>query len=336
MVHQQFMQRCLQLAQNGLGTTYPNPVVGAVIVHDDKIIGEGWHYKAGQPHAEINAINSVKDKSLLSKSTIYVSLEPCAHFGKTPPCANAIVENKIPKVVIGCRDAAAHVNGKGVEILKNAGVEVVEGIFEKECLEINRRFFTFHAKKRPYIILKWAETANHFFAPENGEQKWITSQKSKYLSHQWRSEENAILIGKKTLAIDNPSLNCRYVKGVDPIKIVIGNDFSDLKNTTMVKDEKSIIYEKKSFLGDFSLENILHDLHQKGIQSVIVEGGIETLKSFIHEGLWDEARVLQSTKNFWESGRRSPELRNAKHLKTISFGYELIHYFKNINNEYLL
>lgn len=335
MEHRQFMQRCLQLAQNGLGATYPNPIVGAVVVHNGEIIGEGWHQKAGQAHAEINAISAVKDKALLAESTIYVSLEPCAHFGKTPPCANAIVENKIRKVVIGCKDVAAHVNGKGVEILKNAGIEVVEGILEKECLAMNRRFFTFHEQKRPYIILKWAETANHFFAPEKEEQKWITSPKSKYINHQWRSEENAILIGKRTLAIDNPTLNCRYIKGIDPTKIVIGSDFSDVKDSTVLKDSRAIIYEKKSFSGDFSIKNILRDLHQKGIQSVIVEGGIETLKSFINENLWDEARVLQSTKKFWNSGKKSPVLKNVVYLKSTFYGDELIYYFKNINNKYL-
>uniref|UniRef100_UPI0039A6C6B0 bifunctional diaminohydroxyphosphoribosylaminopyrimidine deaminase/5-amino-6-(5-phosphoribosylamino)uracil reductase RibD n=1 Tax=Ornithobacterium rhinotracheale TaxID=28251 RepID=UPI0039A6C6B0 len=336
MAHEQFMKRCLQLAQNGLGTTYPNPMVGAVIVHKGKIIGEGWHYQAGLPHAEINAIHSVENKDLLSESTIYVSLEPCAHFGKTPPCASAIVAHKIPKVVIGCRDVAAHVNGKGIEILKNAGIEVVEGVLEKECLEINRRFFTFHSQKRPYIILKWAETANHFFAPQDAEQKWITSQKSKYLSHLWRAEENAILVGKKTLAIDNPALNCRYIKGVDPVKIAIGSNFSGLENTILLQDEQSIIYEKEKFLGEFSIENILKDLHQREIQSVIVEGGVETLKSFIEANLWDEARVFQVYKKFWNSGRKSMELKNAIHLKTDSFGDELIHYFKNVENKYLL
>ena len=334
-VQEIYMQRCLQLAKNGLGTTYPNPLVGAVIVYKDKIIGEGWHYQSGLPHAEINAINSVKDKSLLQDSTLYVNLEPCSHYGKTPPCSLAIIENKIPRVVIGTRDYAAHVNGKGIELLKNNGVEITENILKEECLKLNKRFFTFHKNNRPYIILKWAETTNGFFSPEENSQKWITSKQMKYFSHLWRKEEQAILVGKNTLKIDNPELNARYFKAIDPVKISIGSDFEGLENTHFFRDKSSVLYDKSNFKNDFTLTNILKDLKEKNIQSVIIEGGIKTLESFIVEDLWDEAKVIRSKNNYWENGRKSPTLKNEILINTLDFKDDLVYIFKNKNNIYL-
>ena len=222
--HQKYINRCIQLAKNGLGTTYPNPMVGSVIVYNDEIIGEGWHQKAGESHAEVNAINSVKDKSLLSKSTIYVSLEPCSHFGKTPPCCDLIIKNNIPNVVIGTVDPFAKVAGNGIKKLLEAGKNVTIGILEDECNDLNKRFFTFHTKKRPYIILKWAESADGFIAPSSKDKKepvWITNEISRQLVHKWRSEEQAILVGTQTVLDDNPSLTTRDWFGKNPIRIVL-------------------------------------------------------------------------------------------------------------------
>ncbi|MGI4751831.1 MAG: bifunctional diaminohydroxyphosphoribosylaminopyrimidine deaminase/5-amino-6-(5-phosphoribosylamino)uracil reductase RibD, partial [Janthinobacterium lividum] len=215
MDHEKYMHRCLELAALGAGFVSPNPMVGAVVVHQDKIIGEGYHQKYGKPHAEVNAIKAVFSQhenaaDLLKEATIYVSLEPCAHYGKTPPCADLIIQHQIPKVVVGCRDPFVQVDGKGIEKLRNAGIEVVENVLEAECLDLNKRFFTRVLKQRPYIILKWAETADRFFAPEDGRKKWISDPLSKPLVHQWRSEEDAILIGKNTAAADDPQLNNRY------------------------------------------------------------------------------------------------------------------------------
>src|ERR1700712_465065 len=227
--HEKYMQRCLELATLGLGAVSPNPMVGAVVVLDDKIIGEGYHQKYGEAHAEVNAINQVISRfpnsaDLLKQATIYVSLEPCAHYGKTPPCADLIIKHQIPKVVVGCRDPFEQVNGKGIEKLQAAGVEVVLGILEAECKWLNRRFFTRIQKHRPYIILKWAQTADGFFAPADGTQLWITGQESRKLVHQWRGEEDAILVGTNTVAIDNPQLNVRYGSGKLPKRIVIDRE----------------------------------------------------------------------------------------------------------------
>ena len=210
---QRYMQRCLSLARKAIGYTYPNPLVGSVIVHEGKIIGEGWHAKAGEPHAEVNAIASVKDEKLLKESTLYVNLEPCAHFGKTPPCADLIIEKEIPKIVIGCVDINSKVAGKGIERLRQAGREVMVGVLEAECQALNARFFTFHAQQRPYIILKWAQTRDGFIAPLQQEQQkpvWISNAFSQQLTHLWRAQEGAILVGKHTVEKDNPSLTTRH------------------------------------------------------------------------------------------------------------------------------
>ena len=319
--HEIYMKRCLQLAKNGLGTTYPNPLVGSVIVHNGKIIGEGWHKKAGEPHAEVNAINSVKNKELLSESTIYVSLEPCSHFGKTPPCANLIIEHKIPKVVIGCIDSYSEVAGKGIEKLTNAGCKVTLNILKKECLEINKRFFTFHNKKRPYIILKWAETADGFIAPLQNETKTsiaISNQYSRQLVHKYRTEEQAILVGTNTVINDNPNLDARDWFGSNPTRIILDRsskipvDFNvkNKNNPTIIFTEEENCVNSENCIYEFSifdtllLSNILNHLYKKNIQSIIIEGGAITLQQFIDSNLWDEAKVFISENNSIEGVKK--------------------------------
>lgn len=316
------MLRCLELAKNGLGTVAPNPMVGSVIVYEGKIIGEGYHQHYGEAHAEVNAINAVKNKAFLPESTLYVNLEPCAHFGKTPPCADLIIKNNIKKVVIGCMDTYSEVAGKGIERLKNAGIEVVVGVLEKESLKLNKRFFTFHNKKRPYIILKWAETKDGFVdidrTNKQQTENWITSPLSKKLVHKWRSEEAAIMVGTNTALNDNPQLNVREWTGKNPIRIVL-----DLKlrlpkelhlfdktiptlvfNYQQEKLEDNLEYIKLN--ASKNIENqILEALYKRNIQSVIIEGGATLLQSFIDANLWDEARVFIGNKTF-EKGLKAP------------------------------
>ena len=340
MNHEIYIQRCLELAQNGLGSTYPNPMVGSVIVHRGKIIGEGWHQKAGEPHAEVNAINSVKNKSLLTKSTIYVSLEPCSHFGKTPPCSDLIIQHKIPTVIIGTVDPNDKVAGKGIEKLQKAGIKVKVGVLEKECRELNKRFFTFHTKKRPYIILKWAESADGFLSPLNKkEQKpvWITNVYARQLVHKWRTEEQAILVGTKTVLDDNPQLNARDWFGKNPIRIIldrsgkISEDYAVKKGSQksiilteqeiLTKDE-NCIYENLIF-GEQLPEKISNLLYQYQIQSVIVEGGRQTLQSFIDDNLWDEARIFKGS-IIVHQGTKAPILKGEIVVKQKSIKDELI------------
>lgn len=321
------MQRCIRLAENGLGTTYPNPMVGCVILHEGKIIAEAWHKKAGGSHAEAAAIDKVSDKEILKNAILYVSLEPCSHFGKTPPCADLILQHQIPKVVIGCIDPNLRVNGLGIQKLKNAGVDVKVGLLEKECLNVNKRFFTFHLKKRPYVILKWAKTADGFMAPKNGCQKWITSEFSKQLVHKWRTEEQAILVGTNTAQIDNPQLNSRLWTGNQPVRIVLDKSLKLREDLNLFDNsQKTIVFTEKSKenLGNISFikidfmdnlaEQILDHLFQLGIQSLIVEGGKETLETFTKKELWDEARVFTSQKN-WGEGIQSPKV-NGKLIDT--------------------
>ncbi len=332
-IHEKYINRCIELAKNGLGTTYPNPLVGSVIVYNNEIIGEGWHKKVGEAHAEVNAINSVKDKSLLSKSTIYVSLEPCNHFGKTPPCSDLIIDNEIPNVVIGTIDPHIKVAGSGIKKLIEAGKNVIVGILENECTDLNKRFFTFHNKKRPYIILKWAESNDGFIAPHeilrnpeasgqnDKEPFWITNDISRQLVHKWRSEEQAILVGTKTVLNDNPKLDVRHWKGNNPIRIVldksgkISKDFhvSDGKSETIfiTEQENFTTIDKRIFenaIFDIMLpQKIMKILHKNNIQSVIIEGGKQTLQTFIDANLWDEARVFIS-KVHLSDGTKSPKI----------------------------
>ncbi len=314
------MKRCIELASKAIGYTSPNPMVGSVIVYDGDIIGEGYHEKYGEAHAEVNAINSVKDKSLLSKSTLYVNLEPCAHFGKTPPCSNLIIEHKIPKVVIGCVDTFSEVAGKGIQKMKDAGIEVVVGVLEEESRVLNKRFFTFHEKKRPYITLKWAESKDGYIAPKNQtEPFWMTSSESKKIVHKWRAEEDAILVGRITAEKDNPSLTVREVEGKNPTRIVIDkylkldkdlNLFNSEANTLIFNSIKSEENRENKFIKiDFNnlIENILEELYKLNIQSVIIEGGSTTLQSFIDNNLWDEARVFTTNKTLNE-GVKSPNI----------------------------
>ncbi|MCB0465788.1 MAG: bifunctional diaminohydroxyphosphoribosylaminopyrimidine deaminase/5-amino-6-(5-phosphoribosylamino)uracil reductase RibD, partial [Aequorivita sp.] len=300
------MLRCIQLAKNGLGTTYPNPLVGSVVVHDNKIIGEGWHYKAGQPHAEVNAIKSVEKQELLKEATIYVGLEPCSHFGKTPPCADLIIARGIKKVVVGSLDPNPKVAGRGIKKLMEAGCEVIVGVLDNECNVLNKRFFTFHQKKRPFIFLKWGETADGFISPKNEtrnkkEPVWITNEFSRQLVHKMRAEEQAILVGTNTVLKDNPSLTVRDWAGESPVRIVIDRKLKLLKDfsvfdgiiKTIVFNEKEsktsekIEFEKINFSEEIP-QQICETLFKKNVQSVIVEGGAKTLQTFIDANLWDE------------------------------------------------
>ena len=318
--HKIYMQRCIELAKNGLGTTYPNPLVGSVIVFENQIIGEGWHQKAGKPHAEVHAINSVKDITLLSKATIYVSLEPCSHFGKTPPCCDLILKNDISTIIIGCQDPNVLVAGKSIQKLKEAGKVVVVGVLEKECQEANRRFFTFHTKKRPYIILKWAESLDGFIAPSNEvrlqisqakrQPFWISNKYSRQLTHKWRSEEQAILIGTQTAIDDNPKLDVRDWKGKNPVKIVLDqnnripkeNDIFDNRSNVIVLTAEDLDFTNKM------AAQIAHIIYEKNIESVIIEGGRQTLQSFIDENLWDEARVFRGS-SVLNDGIKAPKIK---------------------------
>lgn len=303
------MRRCLQLASNGIGRVAPNPMVGAVIVHNDNIIGEGFHTAYGQPHAEIEAIRSVKDSSLLHTSTLYVNLEPCAHYGKTPPCVEAIIKEKIPRVVIATRDPYEKVSGKGVEILLQNGVEVIESILEKEAVFLNRRFITFHSLKRPYIILKWAQSKDGYVDISRNKKKgifWISSPPAtKKIVHRWRSEESAILIGTRTALNDNPSLTVREVEGKNPLRIVfdkrnvLSSDnaiFSNDTSTWVLNESKNEVQRnvewKKIDFSNRLFDGLMALLHEEKILSVIIEGGAETLRRFIEKDLWDEARVI--------------------------------------------
>lgn len=318
------MRRCLELAKNGIGTTRPNPSVGAVVVYNDKIIGEGFTSPYGGPHAEVNAIRSVKDEELLAKSTIYVTLEPCSHFGKTPPCSDLIVSKNIPNVVIGTIDTHSVVAGKGIEKLKSNGCNVVVGVLEEECKKHHKRFFTVQNKKRPFVILKWAETSNGFIAPKSkGNQSpvWISNEYAKQLVHKWRAEEHAILVGTNTVLADNPKLNVRSWTGQNPVRIVLDRTLklsSDLSiydktvKTIIVSQverestNENLVYERINFESDVP-KQLLEVLSKHKIQSVIIEGGSVTLQSFIDDNLWDEARVFIGNNNF-EDGIKAPTL----------------------------
>jgi len=334
------MERCIELAERGIRNVSPNPMVGSVIVYEGKIIGEGYHENYGKSHAEVNAINNVKDKSLLSKSTLYVNLEPCAHFGKTPPCSNLIIEHKISKVVIGCIDSFSEVAGKGIAKMENAGIEVIVGVLEKESRALNKRFFTFHEKERPYIILKWAESKDGFIAPKNQTAPfWMTSSESKKLVHQWRAEEDAILVGRVTVEKDNPSLTVREVKGNSPIRIVIDKElklsselnlFDSAAKTIIFNAKKTEVIDSNYFIKtDFKdlLNNILEELYKQHIQSVIVEGGTKTLQSFIDENMWDETRIFTANKTLTD-GIKAPTV-NGKIISEEKIGEDKLETIKN-------
>jgi diaminohydroxyphosphoribosylaminopyrimidine deaminase / 5-amino-6-(5-phosphoribosylamino)uracil reductase len=312
-IHEKYIKRCIQLAKNGLVSAMPNPSVGAVIVCDRQIIGEGYTSAYGGNHGEVNAINAVKDKSLLSKSTIYVSLEPCSHHGKTPPCCDLIIKHKIPNIVIGAMDSNAKVAGNGIKKLIEAGANVTIGILEDECRIINKRFFTFHEKKRPYIILKWAESTDGFIAPNKKiEQKpvWITNSYSRQLVHKWRSENQAILVGTQTVIDDNPKLNVRDWSGENPIRIVLDQNNRISKESVIFDNCAKTLLINNQII-DYS-ENtavqIIKYLFDNNIQSVIIEGGSRTLQTFIDANLWDEAKVFKGQIKF-DEGLKSPTIK---------------------------
>jgi len=341
---EKYMQRCLDLAALGAGTVSPNPMVGAVIVHDGRIIGEGYHENYGQAHAEVNAVNQVlaqhaNAEALLTNSTIYVSLEPCAHYGKTPPCADLIIKHRISRVVVGCRDPFDQVNGKGIEKLQEAGLEVTTGVLEKECKWLNRRFFTRVQQKRPYVILKWAQTADGFFAPGDRRQFWITGEESRRLVHKWRSEEDAILVGKNTVSVDNPQLNTRDWPGKSPKRVVIDrrlelpqdlNIYDQRAETLVFNEVKTGIEGKIKYIAleDFDRfvpQYILFQLYLQDIQSVVIEGGAHTLNSFIDANLWDEARVFTG-KPILGKGIKAPDIRG-KAAESLIIGEDQLQIF---------
>ena len=334
---QRYMKRALELAELGRGNVSPNPMVGCVIVRDEKIIGEGYHQNFGEPHAEVNAVNSVENQEFLREATVYVTLEPCAHWGKTPPCANLLVEKKVKKVVIAALDSNPLVGGKGIQLLENAGIEVETGVLEKEARWQNRRFFTQIEKHRPYVILKWAQTQDGFVARENFSSKWISGSQSRQLVHKWRAEEDAILVGKNTAQYDNPSLNVRDWVGKNPVRIVLDSNLELPENlnlfdqsipTICYNSKKSETQENLNFvnLGEqFSMYDMLKDLHSRKIQSLIVEGGTKVLSQFIENSLWDEARVFSGKVKFG-TGISAPIL-NQKPAETLSIGEDILNIY---------
>jgi diaminohydroxyphosphoribosylaminopyrimidine deaminase/5-amino-6-(5-phosphoribosylamino)uracil reductase len=334
---QRYMKRALELAELGRSNVSPNPMVGCVIVRDEKIIGEGYHQNFGEPHAEVNAVNSVENQEFLREATVYVTLEPCAHWGKTPPCANLLVEKKVKKVVIAALDSNPFVCGKGIQLLENAGIEVETGVLEKEARWQNRRFFTQIEKHRPYVILKWAQTQDGFVARENLSSKWISGSQSRQLVHKWRAEEDAILVGKNTAQYDNPSLNVRDWVGKNPVRIVLDSNLELPENlnlfdqsipTICYNSKKSETQENLNFvnLGEqFSMYDMLKDLHSRKIQSLIVEGGTKVLSQFIENSLWDEARVFSGKVKFG-TGISAPIL-NQNPAETLSIGEDILNIY---------
>lgn len=343
--HEKYMSRCIELAKKGAMDVSPNPMVGCVLVHNDEIIGEGYHEKYGEAHAEVNAIKSVKNKNLLRECTLYVSLEPCAHHGKTPPCSDLIVRKQIPEVVIGTVDPFAEVAGKGIEKLKNNGIKVTVDVLKKECLELNKRFFTFHEKKRPFIVLKWAQTSDGFIDMERkaesyGEPTWITGTDALVRVHQMRAMEDAILVGTGTAEKDNPSLTVRLVEGKNPLRIILDrklklsprlNLFDNSTETLVINSIKS---EKKGNTElvqiDYSqniLPQILEVLYKKEKLSLIVEGGRKLLQSFIDQNLWNEAHVFNGSKTF-NGGVPAPKLRG-KMVANEIIGRDFLQIFRN-------
>ncbi len=339
------MQRCLQLAALGVGAVSPNPMVGAVLVYGDIIIGEGYHQTYGMAHAEINCLNSVsiENKQLIPLSVLYVSLEPCAHFGKTPPCTNRIIDEKIKQVVIGSIDPFPKVNGRGIIHLKEAGIGVVTGVLKKECDELNKRFFCIQEKKRPYIILKWAQTANKKIAFKNAERLMISNSITQSLVHKWRTEEDAIMVGTKTALLDNPMLDTRFFPGKMPVRIIPDrelklplhlNIFNSKQRTIIFNEKKN---EEQDFLsckkinmhGEHSLQRMLQKCASENIQSILVEGGATLLNQFIKENLWDEMRVITNENLLVEDAIDAPEI-NGILLKSEQIFSDRIDYYRNI------
>lgn len=339
MEDKDYMQLAINLAKKGGRNAAPNPMVGSVIVYEDKIIGQGYHQKCGEAHAEVNAVNSVEDKSLLPHATIYVSLEPCAHYGKTPPCADLIVKSKFKRCVIACTDPFSEVSGKGIQRIKDAGIETTVGVLENEALELNKRFFTYHQKQRPYVILKWAQSKDGFMDIDRSENQkgvyWITQPETKKVVHQWRAEEQAILVGWKTIANDNASLTVREVQGENPVRFIIDPQLSIPKTAQIFLDGvPTIIYTQKENtnlpshialkqLDNISVEAILKDLYERKMLSVFIEGGAYTLQAFIASRLWDEARILTGDTSLIK-GQPAPRIKGKTVSKT-HLGKDEIH-----------
>ncbi len=345
------MQRCFDLALEGAGSVAPNPMVGAVLVYNDRIIGEGYHEKYGEAHAEVNCIKSVsiENRHLIQSSTLYVSLEPCAHYGKTPPCSQLIIDHQIPKVVIACADPFSKVNGKGIENLKAAGIEVVLGVLEEEAKYLNRRFFVFHQKKRPFIILKWAETEHHFIGSDREERLFISNDISNLLVHRWRSEETAIMVGTNTALKDNPSLTNRLWSGKNPIRILLdrhlkvsqdSNIFQTEATTIIFNElksdiEENLIYVQIDFRKDIIVQ-IMEYCYTYPIQSILVEGGAKLLQSFIDLSIWDEARIIQNKNLKLDNGIAAPVLKNHELIDSFQLSTDSVLIYQNgqkINKE---
>ncbi len=343
-IEETYMHRCLDLARLGEGYTAPNPMVGAVLVHDNKIIGEGYHKLFGQNHAEVNCIHSVKkeDESKMEKAVLYVSLEPCTHHGKTPPCTDLILKKKIPKVVVGCKDPFKEVNGRGIERLKAAGVEVLTGVLEAECISLNKRFFIFHTKQRPYIILNWAQSVNGKMANTHSTRLFITHELTNRLVHKWRAQEASILVGTNTALLDDPSLTLRRWKGRQPLRLIIDRSLR-LPGTLKVFDRqtKTIVFNNIKQQDELNLEyrrlpnesnlvgQVILDLYQLKVQSILVEGGRKLLQSFIDENVWDEARIITNEELFVENGISSPVLGHARIGGKEMILSDSIRYYKN-------
>jgi diaminohydroxyphosphoribosylaminopyrimidine deaminase/5-amino-6-(5-phosphoribosylamino)uracil reductase len=341
-----FMRRCLELASKAEGLTYPNPMVGSVIVYNGRILGEGYHLKSGGPHAEVIAINSVKDRTKLKLSTLYVNLEPCSHFGKTPPCADLIISNSIPRIVIGTLDTSEKVSGKGVAKLKAAGLEVRAGLIEYECRRLNRRFFTFNEKRRPYITLKWAQSADGYLDIKRSEvyktePNWITGKPERVLVHKWRSSEQTILVGAETVRADMPKLNVREWKGHNPVKLILSRSGSINSESVLNGTNSRVIVFTHNLSANIpgaeiiileenrpSSLQITEYLYSSGIQSLFIEGGAQVLNHFISNGLWDEARVFTG-KEFFKSGVTAPQISGTLISKTVFSGSILEIYYKN-------
>jgi len=347
MSHSNFMQRCIQIAKNGLGQTRPNPMVGCVIVCEGKIISEGFTSPYGGGHAEVNAIAAVKNKALLKNATLYVTLEPCAHYGKTPPCANLIVAQKIPNVVIGMVDPFSKVAGKGIQLLKDAGCNVTVGVLENECQEHHKRFLTFLGKKRPFIVLKWAETKDGFMDVERKETRladakpnWITNSFSRQFVHKIRAEEQAILVGTNTVINDNPTLDVRHWSGNNPVRLILDKSLRIPQDYTVFDDKvKTIVFTEEARVDsentrykkiDFSrdlVHAVCEVLYQENIQSVLIEGGKKTLQSFIDANIWDEALVFIGASDF-KKGLKSPVIHGTIESE-LAFGKDVLKKYKN-------
>jgi len=342
-----FMKRCIELASKAEGNTFPNPMVGSVIVHEGEIIGEGYHLKAGTPHAEVVAINSVADKSKLKQSTLYVNLEPCSHLGKTPPCADLIIASKIPRVVIGTLDTSEKVSGKGLTMLMDAGCEVIEGVEKEKCRRLNRRFFMFHENRRPYITLKWAQSADGYLDIKRSEgnkiaPNWITGNPERVLVHRWRAMEQAILVGAGTVKADNPRLNVREWKGDDPVRIILSGSGS-IQNKSAVKDQNGTLivftYNCNDEISGYLRVKLNKDLpasmqvaahlFNEGKQSLLIEGGAKVLNHFISTGYWDEARIFKG-KNYFNDGVKAPIIKGRLLSKRVFSGSSLETYLNGI------